>query len=192
MLKHLIKKYVVWMLLSYLFIYGIIHTFVIIPQKDTIEKYRSERAQMEYNYMKMTGSPAFMQSIDAAIDTALGKARNFEWVDISSVDASLVFYNYISDASHRAGLSLTEVVMVEERSGKAADRENFYHSWKVKFGGNFQNLLKLIEEIETDERFFVIREISITQGREINSDTLYDLVFLCLKKGAYEKTDESN
>jgi len=48
MLSHLIKKYLVWMVLSYIVVAVLVYNFILIPQKSTIEEYRVEKSRIEY------------------------------------------------------------------------------------------------------------------------------------------------
>ena len=193
MLAHLIKKYLIWMLLSYIIIYGIAHTFIIIPQITTIEKYRAVKAQAEYNYMKMTGSPAFLNSLETTIKNALIKTQDFEWVENEDVNPTLAFYNYIYILAKKRNLKLIEMSCIKELGGQKTQKAQSYHIWDVRFNGSFQNLLKFIEEVETGRKFVIIEEITVTQSRQENkSQPIYNMVFLCLKKGAYGKKTTAN
>jgi Tfp pilus assembly protein PilO len=191
MLKYLIKKYVIWMVLSYITIVGVLHTFVLIPQRNTIEHYRTERTQLEYDYMKMTRSPAFLNSINTSIQAALAKTRSFEWVESGEADSSLIFYNYIYRTAEKNNLSVIEMILTEKPKGRKT-KKDLYHTWKVKFSGSFNGILKLVEEVESDRRFVVIEEISARENKDKEYETFYEMVFLCLKKGAYEKRKAGN
>jgi len=180
------------MVLSYIFVVGLVYAFILIPQKKDIEDYRMEQSRIEYDYMKMTGSPVFLSSIENAIKTATDKTRNFEWVDIEDVDASLTFYNYIYAVADKNNMLLVEISMEESRTRKKSKREQIYHIWKATFNGNFQNMVGMIENIENNEKFLIIEKIAINQGKGKNSDTFYDLIFMGIRKGAgYDKKTES-
>ena len=80
------------MVLSYILVGTLFRTLVLSPQKDIINKYKREKVQIEYDYMKMTSSPAFLNSINAAIREALHEKNNIEWVTTApDADSRLEF-----------------------------------------------------------------------------------------------------
>ncbi len=191
MLVHLIKKYLVWMVLSYILIAGIVYHFIFIPQGAKIEKYKVEKSGVEYTYMKITSSPSFINSLNEAIRKAVVKSNDFEWVDAGNVDASLTFYNYIAETAKKTNLDLLETTALKNNSAKEARLAKTYYTWTVMFSGNFQDVMRFIDEIEHNRRFLMIREISvISRGTGPEDKPLYDLVFRGIKKddGDVKKT----
>lgn len=190
MLVHLIKKYLVWMVLSYIVVVVLVYNFVIVPQRTTIEQYKSEKARVEYDCMKITSSPGFIRSLENVIGTASVQTQNFTWVDGEKFDAGLTFYNYIYGMSKKANLDLLQVSAVERHSARRSQREKLYYTWNVRLTGSFPDVLYMIDGIEHNQRFLVVEEINITRGRSTADSpaAVYDLVFLGIKKDAVDGT----
>jgi hypothetical protein len=179
------------MVLSYILVGTLFRTLVLSPQKDIINKYKREKVQIEYDYMKMTSSPAFLNSINAAIREALIQKNNFEWVDTDpEADSSLVFYNYIFLVAKRNQLYLYETNLLDSDTKKRG--RSHYYSWRVKLTGPYNNLLKFIEELEFGDNFLIIEDISIIEGGSKNIEPVYDLKILCLKKGDNETDSKTS
>jgi Tfp pilus assembly protein PilO len=190
MLVHLFKRYLIWMILSYILAVGLVHIFIILPQKKTVDGFRDEKNRIEYDYMRLK-SPKFIDLLDSTIDTAVIKTQNFFWLDSEkNTDAGLVFYNYIYDMTKKAGTELLEVSTLERQSGKK-ESENYY-TWNVKVTGSFNDVVDMIDEIEHNKRFLTLEEITITRGKREDEKVLYDLVLLGLKREAvYDRKNES-
>ncbi len=189
MLMHLFKKYVVWMVLSYVLAGILIYRVFIAPQNKTIEDCNAEKARIEYDYMKITSSPEFVRSLDRAVSTASARTRDFIWADAEpGIDAGLVFYNYVYGMSKKAAVELLHVLSSDGRSSaRRTQKDNLYYTWNVKIAGGFPDVLYMINEIEYGRKFLAIEEINITRGRDADSiHTLYDVVFLGLKKDAVD------
>jgi len=184
MLVHLIKKYLIWMVLSYIVVALLVYNFVIVPQKSTIEKYNAEKARMEYNHMKITSSPDFINSLDKAIKTAAVQKRNFIWVESENIDSGLTFYNYVYTMTKKANLDLLQVSVLENSARR--EKEKLYYAWNVKTAGSFPDVLHMISEIEHSKKFLILQEITITEGKADGNKTLYDFTFLGLKGDALD------
>jgi hypothetical protein len=190
MLSHLIKKYLVWMVLSYIVVAVLVYNFILIPQKSTIEEYRVEKSRIEYNYMKITSSPEFINSLDETIEMAAAQKRNFIWVESENIDAGLTFYNYVYMMTKKANLDLLQVSVLEGQSARR-QKEKLYYAWNVKTAGSFPDVLYMISEIEHSKKFLILEDITITEGKADDNKTLYDFIFLGLKGDALDakKTD---
>ena len=126
MLTHLIKKYIIWMVLSYIVAGLIIHTFLIIPQNNTMAKLKYEKTRIEYDYIKITSSREFIVSMDNTIKNAHNQVMNFTWTDSEQVDAGLNFYNYIYTMAKKANLELIYVSMIKPRSDTYYNEKLYY------------------------------------------------------------------
>ena len=186
-LSYLIKKHLIWMALSYLALVGVIQTFILIPQHNTVEKYKTERAQMEYDFMKITGSPTFMNTIENTLNSARIKAADFEWVENDRVDPSLSFYNHLSLTAEKNGVEVTGMKIPENQGQQKKKEENIYHIFEATLEGPFPGVLKFIEDMESNGRFIIIEEVSVQQASREENETAYRMVFLCLKKSKHEK-----
>jgi len=190
LLKHLIKRYFIWMALSYIIIATVIYTFILIPQRNTIQQYKDEKAAMEYTYMKITSSPAFLKSLDETVRLASLKTNDFLWLDSEGIDAGLALYNHLYKLSKKSNVELLEVSLEEKTSSKQDKEGNLYYRWKVRFTGSFPDIVSLINDIEQSRSFLIVKEITISKE---GSDTkpLYEMVIYGIKKEALgEKKDE--
>jgi len=76
-------------------------------------------------------------------------------------------------------------------SSRQKQRAKVYHIWKVKLTGSFSGLLSLVDEVEHGRKFLAIEEVSITRGKDSENQTVYEVVFLAIKKdtGDAKKTE---
>ncbi len=187
MLVNLIKKYMIWMLLSYIVVSQLVHNFLIVPQNKTIAKCKDEKARVEYDYMMITATPEFINSLDNVIKEANKKTENFTWTDGQGIDAGLTFYNYIYTMAKKANLDLIQVSTVERRSGsKSSSKDKLYYTWKVLLTGGFPDVLSMIDSIERSQRFLVLEDITIIRDKDADEGARYDLTFLGIKKEAVD------
>jgi hypothetical protein len=173
------------MVLSYIVALVLVYNFAIVPQKGRIEEYMSEKARVEYDYMKITASPRFINSLEDATKMAVEQKRNFLWLESENIDAGLTFYNYIYGMTKKARLDLLEVSTMVHHSARR-QKENLYYAWNVKAAGGFPDVLYMINEVEHSKKFLVLEEITITRGKADDNKTLYDFIFLGLKGDALD------
>jgi hypothetical protein len=179
------------MVLSYVLIAGAVYHFVFIPQRARIEKYMVEKSKVEYTLMKITSSPSLIMSLNETIGKASVRSNDFEWLDAGGVDAGLVFYNYIAGTAKKNNLDLLETSVLKGTSSRDVQLGKKYYGWKVRFSGGFNHVLHFVDDVESNRRFLMIREIGVVgRGQEEDSQPLYELIFRGLKKdnGDVKKT----
>jgi len=172
-LKYL-KRWGLWIFLSYLFVGVVLYAFVIIPQKKKIIKYRTKKNFVEYNYYKLKSSPKFFKKMDEVIKIGSSKLNNFEWLN-NGFDPNLLFFNYISELAEKENLELTVMERLER-----LEKEKPYFIWKVSLLGSFNNALNFINDIESGKKYLRIEEIEISP--EEGGKTNFVFTILGVKK----------
>ena len=170
-----LKKWLGWIILSYIIVIVVFYVFVLLPQKNLIIKYKIEKNLVEYNYFKVKNSPQFLNSIRQTVLLAENKIKNFEWFN-SSDDPNFTLFQYLAEKSEKHGL---EFVLLE-RDLKAEKKKKPYYIWKAKFIGHFPQLLEFLYDIETEKKYLRVDEIEIFPGEE--GKTFFYLKFIGVKE----------
>lgn len=171
------------MVLSYVLVCISIYTLIILPQNKLLHQYRAEKADVEYTYMKVTSSPAFLKSIDETVKDVSGKTTHFLWLDSSGTDVGLTFYNYLYKLAVKNNVDILEITMQENQGKKKTKEERLYYKWKVKVTGRFPDIVNFINDMEQKENFLIVKDIKINKTRIMdNTITVYEMVVLGIKK----------
>ncbi|HOL21310.1 MAG TPA: hypothetical protein PLQ41_00450 [bacterium] len=180
--KYLIKRHLVWMIISYIVIGIAVYIFFLSPQKKIIQEQQKEKNEIEYAYMKITSSPSFLKSLNEAVVVATLKKNDFLWLD-KDIDRGLALYNYLYSLSRKTKVDLLEIVSEEKTSttAKKTEEEKLYYRWKVKLTGSFPDIVSFIDEIENSRKFLIVREIYISRGKGPYKGAIYEITFLGLK-----------
>ncbi|MCM8820846.1 MAG: hypothetical protein NC932_02720 [Candidatus Omnitrophica bacterium] len=190
----LIKRHFVWMIISYIIIGIVVYTFLLSPQKKTIQKYQKEKDEIEYAYMKVTSSPSFLKSLNEAVVAATLKTDDFLWLD-RDIDRGLSLYNYLYTLSRKNNVELLEVIAEEKTSAssKKTKEEKLYYRWEVKLTGSFPDIISFIEKVENSRNFLIIKDIYISRGQGLDKGVIYKLTLLGLKNnpGGDEENDKA-
>lgn len=180
-LEQLIKKHLVWMLISYIVIAVLVHTFFLGPQKGAMQQYQKEKDEIEYAYTKIN-SPVFLESLNKTIISATIKTDDFLWLD-KDIDRGLALYNYLYLLADKSNVELLSVSAEEKTSAstKKTEAEKLYYRWKVKLTGSFPDVVSFIEKIENSRKFLIVYEIFIQNSEH---GVIYELTLLGLKNNA--------
>lgn len=182
-LKSIFKKYVIWMLFSYILIWIVYYTFIYTNQKEKLLKLKEEKEMVEFNYLKIKIAPGFVNDMEKVVEKGKKKVRNFEWLS-NSQDPGLALYNYLYPLCQQNNISFIEMENIENvRKLKLKER---YFVWKIELSGSFLNLLKVIDKIENGEKYLRIEEIKIKSPWE-GEKIIYDLTILGIKKTGIRK-----
>lgn len=168
----ILKRCFLWIIISYILIIGIFTVIILIPQKNQIVKYKTEKNLLEYNYLKIKSDPSFLQSINKTIELSEEKLYNFEWLNYSD-DPNLAIYEYLEEISPK---ELIEIVSIK----KLENPSDLYYFWEVKLIGNFRGFIYFINHIETGKRYLKVEEIEVSKG-EIEKD-IFNLKIAGVKK----------
>ncbi len=175
-MKEIIKaRWIFWALFSYFIIFSFFYVFIIIPQKNLILKSKTEKELLEYNYLKIKGSPKFFQNVLHTVAIAEEKIKNFEWLNYDD-DPNFAFYLYIENVAKDSGIEIISISQDE----KSKEKENIYYLWDVKLMGNFPQLLSFIYNIEKGKKYLKIEEIEVTRGEE--NGNFYNLKIAGIKE----------
>lgn len=156
----ILKRWILWIIISYLFIISLFFVALFIPQKNQIIKYKTEKNLLEYNYLKIKNNPNFFKSIEKMVEMAENKVYDFEWLNYSD-DPNLTIYEYLEELSKKTGMEIISV--------KNSDKKNdLYYLWEVELSGNFKNFIYFINTIETEKRYLKIEEIEILSSDKEN------------------------
>ena len=150
-----IKKWGVWICLSYIFLGVTLYVFVLIPQKKKIIKYRTEKNFVEYNYYKLKSSPGFLKTMEKTLKIGTTKLSNFEWLN-NGFDPNFTFFNYISKIAEKENLELIQMERLEK-----LEKKKPYFIWKVRLSGNLADALNFINDIESSPKYLKIEEIEM-------------------------------
>lgn len=157
-LINIIKRMIVGIIISYVFVIGLFFVLVIMPQKNQIIKYKTEKELLEYNYMRVKNNPTFFSSIEKTIHIAEDKINNFEWLNYTE-DPNLAIYEYLENLSSKTGSEIITVKNIPEEN-------DLYYLWEVKLQGNFKNFISFIWEIENGKKYLKINEIEVLSNEE--------------------------
>ncbi len=159
-MKEILKtKWIFWSLFSYFIIFSFFYVFVLIPQKNFIIKNKTEKELLEYNYLKIKGSPKFVKNILNTIAIAENKIKKFEWLNYED-DPNFALYQYLENLSKNTGI---EIISLSEDE---KDKEGLYYFWNLKLMGDYSQFLSFIYRIETGEKYLKIEEIELIKGEE--------------------------
>ncbi|MCM8804799.1 MAG: hypothetical protein NC833_06060 [Candidatus Omnitrophica bacterium] len=161
-LINILKRMIIGIIVSYVFVIGLFFVLVILPQKNQIIKYKTEKELLEYNYMRVKNNPTFFHSIKKIISIAEDKIKNFEWLTLSD-DPNLAIYEYLENLSLKTG---TEIITIKN----IPDKNDLYYLWEVKLQGDFRNFIPFIWEIENGQKYLRIEEIEVLSNEEKNKD----------------------
>ncbi|MCM8807223.1 MAG: hypothetical protein NC926_04615 [Candidatus Omnitrophica bacterium] len=160
-----IKKWVLWIILSYVFFISLFLVFVFIPQRNQIFKYKTEKNLLEYNYLKLKNNPQFLRSIKDLVEIAENKIYNFEWFTFYD-DPNIALYDYLENLSSQAGIEIISIKGIP-------DKNELYYLWEVKLQGDFKNFVSFVYLIETGKKYLKIEEIEIISGEK--GESFYNL-----------------
>ncbi|MCX8082230.1 MAG: hypothetical protein N3D17_02360 [bacterium] len=194
-LKHLIKKYSIWMILSYIFIGFIIYGFILIPQGKILQEYKTKKSRIEYTYMKVTTTPTFLNSIESTVRVGHEKLTDFLWLDLTEIDPGLALYNYLYNLTKYRGIEIIEITKEESTAGRMTKEDQLYYKWKVKITGRFPEVVSFINDIEQNNKFLIVKEISVTKERELISNNIlviYEMRIFGIKKEALDEKKGEN
>ena len=185
MLARHLRKHLIWMIPSYIFIALLANHFLILPQNKMIEQFKQEKEKVEYDYMSITTAD-FINSLDKVIKESNIQIENFSWVDSKDIDPTLNFYNYIYTKAKEANLDLVKISILDYYFEKKDPKAKQYYVWNVQFTGNFSNVLSMINIVENNQKFVRIEEIKITAGIEQDESATYNFIFLAIKRNALQ------
>ncbi|MCM8767458.1 MAG: hypothetical protein NC921_01570 [Candidatus Omnitrophica bacterium] len=157
---NIIKRKILWVILSYVFVIILFWVIIFIPQKNQIIKNKIEKDLLEYNFLRIKNNPTFFESIGKTLKIAENLISNFEWLTYSD-DPNLAFYEHIANLSNKTGV---EIVSIKN----TLDNSEIYYSWEVRLKGDYKNFIDFIYKIETDEKYLKIEEIEVLTGEEEN------------------------
>jgi len=161
-MKEIIKvKWIFWALFSYFIIFSFFYVFVLIPQKNFILKNKTDKELLEYNYLKIKGSPKFINNILNTVAIAEDKIKKFEWLKYED-DPNFALYQYLESISKNTGM---EIISLSEDE-KSKEKEGLYYFWNLKLIGDYSKFLSFIHNIETGEKYLKIEEIELIKGEE--------------------------
>jgi len=177
-LKDIFKKYVIWMLFSYILICILYYAFIFTGEREKLLNLKKEKNTIEFNYLKIKIAPEFVNDTEKTLRMGEDKVKNFEWLAISS-DPGLALYNYLYPICQENNLNIIELENIENY--KKIKLKDKYFVWQIELSGNFLNLLKVIDKIERGERYLRIETIKIKSPWE-GENTVYNLTILGMKK----------
>ena len=172
-----IKKYAVWMLISYAAIILVFYTFFLLPQRRFIYEVKAEKETVEYYYLKIKNIPVVFDTINKTLSVVKDEINYFEWL-ANTDDPNFLMFQYLGEKAekHNLELSLLERNLKDEKSSK-------YYVWKAKLVGSFPDLLKFLYEVETGDKYLKIDEIEV--GKE-GEKVFFDLKIVGIKGGKNE------
>ncbi|MCX7917343.1 MAG: hypothetical protein N2589_04370 [bacterium] len=157
-LVNIVKRWIFFIIISYIFIIVLFLVLVIIPQKNQIIKYKTEKELLEYNYLKIKNTPSFFNAIERTIKIIEDKINNFEWLNFSD-DPTLTVYEYLEKLSSKSG---NEIISMK----KAENKSDQYYVWEIKVHGNFSNFISFLYDLENGNKYLKIEEIEILSGEK--------------------------
>jgi len=172
-----IKKYAVWMLISYIVVILVFYTFFLLPQRRFINEVKAEKETVEYYYLKIKNIPVVFDTINKTLSVVKGEIKYFEWL-ANTDDPNFLMFQYLGEKAEKYNLELSilERNLKDEKSSK-------YYIWKTKLVGSFPDLLKFLYEVETGDKYLKIDEIEV--GKE-GEKVFFDLKIVGIKGGKNE------
>ncbi|MGB9642472.1 MAG: hypothetical protein ACP5JO_04270 [Candidatus Ratteibacteria bacterium] len=149
-----IRTHLIIMVILYGCTWFVINDIVIKQQQRILQQYSEEKASLEYDYMKLRNYPDYMITIKKTMDEATNKLNRFFWIN-NGYDPNLMVFQHISSIAEKFNLQITGFQPAE----KADDK---YYTWNVSFSDNFPNILKLINSLESSQKFLRIDSVEIT------------------------------
>ncbi|HOK56734.1 MAG TPA: hypothetical protein PKV21_09285 [bacterium] len=168
----ILKRWFLWVIISYLFVIGIFTVIIFIPQKNQIVKYKTEKDLLTYNYLKIKNDPEFFQTIKKTIDFAEDKIYNFEWLNYTD-DPNLAIYEYLEEITPKEFIEIISVKKEEIPS-------DLYFFWEVKLMGSFKGFFYFINRLESGRKYLKIEEIEVLEGE--NEKNIFNLKIAGIKK----------
>lgn len=172
------KRWIFWGLISYIVIFSILYVFVLIPQKNLIIKYKTEKELLEYNYFKIKSSPKFFDEIRQTVAIAKEKIGNFEWLK-SYDDPNLAIYEYLQNIGEKTGV---EIISIKEDEEIGEKEENIYFFWDVQISGPYYNLFSFVYNLENEKNYLKIEEIEVIPGEEEKNNNFFILKISAIKE----------
>jgi len=153
-----IKLHLIIMIVLYGGTWFILNNFVMQQQQKMLKEYREIRAKLEYDYMRLRESPEYVQTIQKTINYAKEKINGFIWLN-SDYDPNLLFFQHISSLAEKAGVQIVSIQPVDRNNEK-------YYFWNVALKGSFSDILHLIKNIESSQKFLKIESAEITNAED--------------------------
>jgi Tfp pilus assembly protein PilO len=98
-------------------------------------------------------------------------------------------YAYLKATSSPAFLKsideTMEISMEETSTGKKTKEEKLYYKWKVKITGGFPDIVSFINDMEQNEKFLIVKDITVNRTRIVDDiSVVYEMLVLGVKKEA--------
>jgi Tfp pilus assembly protein PilO len=155
-----VKKYLIWMSLSYILLYVVFHFFVFARFKEELGKNKSTKREIENKYLSMKRlSKQITEKHQGIFDTSFPKINAMHW--LQSDDPNFVFYNHIAQTAEKQG-----VIFEMFKREKDDKEQNRYYTWQVGLQGKFFNILNFINEIESDPKYLKINDMTMNSGKK--------------------------
>jgi len=153
-----IRQHLIIMVILYGGTWFILNNLVMRQQHKILQQYREQKKMIEYDYLRIKNYPDYMSTIQSTIDYAKNKLGQIFWVN-NGYDPNLNFFQHIASIGEKSGVSILSLHPVENKN-------TGYFTWDVSLNGNFNNIMKFINEIEISPKFLRIESIEIN-----NADT---------------------
>jgi len=157
------KYYFVLMVFLCLAVWGLCYIFILKPQVQAMARYRMEKNQVEYDYMKLKSSGGLIANITEAINKAAAKTEGYSWL-MDASDPNLALYDHVDSLGEKSRLVLLEMMPVEKSGAEAERASEKYYVWKVTFAGHFAGIVAFIRELESSQKFLRIESLEIGPG----------------------------
>jgi len=170
-------KYIILAVITYYVLWQVSYLFIFKAQSRQIHMLKDKINTLGYDFSEIKKYPDFIGPLSSTVSLADNTVSGFNWIG-EYPDPNLALFEYLSTVAGQNGVEVVDMKINDPQDKK-------YFSWDIKFKGSFQDILKMINALESGQRYVKIEKMEIVSSDEQTSSgkrSLFNFTILCIKK----------